>query len=311
MKNFLLLLFGILLPGLIWGQVKVANATKGIIQVEGISIPSRVVKDVNLAVKNEVVAMEVFYYEGLEKRGPVKIFRQVEKGQVIIRDFSPNSDLADKFNQAKTESAITTDFYLGRTVFAGDWWSEVTVTPENKLQDYSIFVPADPFRGLALKPNQKSEKSVTLKTGEIIFPVFLAAENDATKTGVSFSWALVNKIVTEGQTAFEFLPEDIMKANSGEVIKKTLVSKLPFDFIISEGASRGTVIPANYPQKLELYLGWNIIPIQYKDNKGLPTQAILILLVNDLRRSLLARSRGGADQVSVSRDNIVVTNYSR
>lgn len=315
MKKVVILLFGVLLPSLIWGQVEVANATSGIIEVDGISIPARARKDVNLTVKDGVASLSVIYFEGLNKRGPITIFKQVDRGRIVLRDFEANQGLADRFNLAEAETSQSVSYEVhpqNRIIATDGWWSEVTVTPENKLEDYSIFVPADPFRGLALKPGQTSSKSVTLKTGEIIFPVFLAAEEDgATQTGVSFSWALVNKIITEGQETFEFKPEDIMQANSGKTVRKTIVSKLPFDFIISEGAARGTVIPANYPHKLEFYLGWNIIPIQYKDEKGLPTQAILILLVNDLRKPLLARSRGSVDQISVNRENIVVTNYSR
>lgn len=315
MKKVVILLFGVLLPSLIWGQVEVANATSSIVEVDGISIPSRARKDVNLTVKDGVASLSVVYFEGLNKRGPVTIFKPVDRGRIVLRDFETNQGLADRFNSAEIETnqGVGYEVYPQNRISTTDgWWSEVTVTPENKLEDYSIFVPADPFRGLALKPGQASSKSVTLKTGEIIFPVFLAAEEDgATQTGVSFSWALVNKIITEGQKTFEFKPEDIMQANSGKTVRKTIVSKLPFDFIISEGAARGTVIPANYPHKLEFYLGWNIIPIQYKDEKGLPTQAILILLVNDLRKPLLARSRGSVDQISVNRENIVVTNYSR
>ncbi len=316
-----ILLLGILFPVCLWAQkqtVRVANATSSLIVVEGNSIPGRQWQDLSIPVSDGLATLNVAYYEGLERKGPIELQRYLENGRVVIRDFAPVSEMraprrrADMDAPAAATMPETLQQPLQSLHAGADWWGTVTVHPQNKLEGQSIFVPVPPFRGLALKPGQTSEKSITLRTGEILFPVFLAAENEEdSKTGIQFSWALVQKIVTENQETFEFLPTDIMMANNGKIVRKSLISRLPFDFIIAEGKSRGTVIPANYPVRLELYLGWNIIPIQYKDNTGLPTQAILILLVNDLRKPLTARGRGSADQVSVNRDNIVITNYSR
>ena len=295
-------------------SVRVANATSGLITVNGTSVGSRVSTDINLSVNDGIASFEVYYYEGQEKKGPVNLNRSVRNGQIIIRDFSPEDASSRRSTASDSESAQPEVPPQSSYTTTGDWWSHVTVKPVNKLEKYSIFVPADPFRGLALRPGQASEKSITIKTGEILFPVFLAfddSQEEQTRTGINYSWALVNKIITEGQKTFEFLPQDIMEANSGRVTRKNIISRLPFDFIISQGAAQGTVIPANTPRRLELYVGWNIIPIQYKDASGLPTQAILILLVNDLRTPLMARGRTGSDQITVKRDNIVVTNYSR
>ena len=292
--------------------VKVANATNDLIIVNGTSIGSRVSTNLSLPIENQTASFEVYYYEGQEKKGPVTLTRSVRNGQIVIRDFS--SDDVSRRLTANDSEPVKAEQPQSSYTATGDWWSYVTVTPVNKLDQYSIFVPADPFRGLALRPGQASEKSIKIKTGEILFPVFLAIDDmkdGQTKTGINYSWALVNKIITEGQETFEFLAQDIMEANNGKLIRKNIISKLPFDFIISQGAAQGTVIPANTPRKLELYIGWNIIPIQYKDASGLPTQAILILLVNDLRTPLMARGRTGSDQITVRRDNIVVTNYSR
>ena len=323
MKRIVLffLVLGISFPMGLWAQtqtVEVANATDNKIEIGGVVIKSRAVKEFSLPVVDDVVSFQASYYEGLELKGPVTLVRQVNRGRVVLRDFDPGNNVAKPAGLSTSNRVSTANTYTPppQTAYtepsSSSWWSTVNVTPQNKLKCYSIFVPTDPFRGLALKSGQTSAKSATLRTGEIVFPVFLTVENDSTgNLGIKFSWALVNKIVTEGQSVFEFKPEDIMKANAGETIKKTIVSKLAFDFIISEGASRGEVIPSNSPTKLELYVGWNILPIQYKDAQGLPTQAILILLVNDLRKPLMARGKGSVDQISVDRDNIVITNFAR
>lgn len=323
-KLIFLLICGVVFPLSLLAQkqtVQVANATNSIMKVNGINVPSKEIVGVSMDVSDGVASFQVNeYFVGQEKVGPVSLTRPIERGnRITIRDLSTDGEQrtsrrsnANEATMPETQSMPAIDYTGMKDVASGDWWAYVTVSPKNSLEGYSIFVPSEPFRGLALKAGQASEKQITLKTGEILFPVFLVAEKDGeTKTGINFSWALVNKIITEGQTEFEFKAEDIMQANSGKEIKKILVSKLPFDFIIAEGASRGTVIPANAPTKLELYLGWNILPIQYKDAAGLPTQAILILLVNDLRRPMMARGKAGVDQITVNRDNIVITNFSR
>lgn len=324
-KLIFLLICGIVFPLSLLAQkqsIQVANATNSIMKVNGISVPAREIVSVSMDVADGVASFKVDeYWAGQERLGPVTMTRSVERGnRITIRDFSVEgnqraSNRRSTVNEAimpPVQSVPAVDYAGMKDIASGDWWAYVTVTPKNSLEGYSIFIPSEPFRGLSLKAGQASGKSITLKTGEILFPVFLVAEEDgSTKTGINYSWALVNKIITEGQEEFEFKAGDIMQANSGKEIRKTLVSKLPFDFIIAEGASRGTVIPANYPTKLELYVGWNILPIQYKDAAGLPTQAILILLVNELRKPMMARGRAGSDQITVNRDNIVITNFGR
>ena len=298
--------------------VSVANATQNLVVINGISIKSRAVKEVALPVQDGQTTFEAVYYEGLDKKGPIQITRNVEKGRVIIKDFSASEKARTKTTASSEEIAtvkttINPDLSNNQaSLNSGEWWSYVTVSPKNSLKDFRIFVPAEPFKGLALRPGQKSAKTVSLRTGKIVFPVYLATEGDsASNLEVRYSWGMVDKIITEGETNFEFRAEDIMRANSGDIIKKVVVSKLPFDFMIAEGKSKGEVIAAGYPKKLELYVGWNILPIQYKDKNGLPTQAVLILLVNDLKRPLMARSKTNVDQISVDRDNVVITNMSR
>ncbi len=315
-KTFFFLLLGLLYfnHNLQAQAMRVANETKTLLIINNISIGSGVSAHIELPVSNGNTTFEAYYYEGQNKKGPVAMTRMVRNNQIIIRSLAPTEPGYRSKTTVATEPVDAEETTANsQYTSSSDWWASVNVTPINMLEKYSIFVPADPFKGLALKPGQKSAKSITLQTGEILFPVFLAMDDMSgeTATGINFSWALVNKIVTEGQETFEFLPQDIMKANNGRIVKKVLISRLPFDFIISEGASQGTVIPSNSPSRLELFVGWNIIPIQYKDDYGLPTQAILVLLVNDLRKPIMARGRTKSDQIMIKKENIVITNYAR
>lgn len=322
MKKSTIVLLAVLFAMSSWAQtnVKVANGTKDLVVVNGVNIPSRNVKEVSLPVSNNTASFEVVYYEGLVKKGPITLTREVNKNRIEIRDFTssgtaPASSASGR--QLKTENASNPN--LGTSPIpaannasnAADWWATVNVKPKNSLKGQSLFVPSDPFKGLALKPGQESKKTATLKTGTIVFPVFLASNDSTGKSGNQFAWALVNKIITESQTTFEFMPQDIMQANAGAIVKKTIISKLPSPFIISDGKSRGIVISPDVPQRLELYVGWNIVPIQYKDANGFPTEAILILLVDNHSRALMAKAKNKADEISVVPSNVVITNLGR
>ena len=321
MKKIVLffLFFGIMFPMSSWAQtnVAVANATKDLVVINGVNLPSRSVKIVSLPVSNNSASFEVVYYEGLTKKGPITLTRSVNRNRIEIHDLNSVEVMPSKRSKIEntttaTSSSQTSPIQPTNTSYSGssDWWASMKVRPQNKLRNQSIFVPSEPFKGLALKPGQISVRTAKLQTGTIVFPVFLAS-NDSTRSGEQFAWALVNKIVTEGDTTFEFLPEDIMKANSGDIVKKIIVSKLQNPFIISGGKSRGTVIATDSPQKLELYVGWNILPIQYKDQNGFPTEAILILLVDNRSRALMAREKNKTDIISVVPGNVVVTSLGR
>ncbi|MFA6514017.1 MAG: hypothetical protein WCT50_01835 [Patescibacteria group bacterium] len=312
------LFFGILFQMSSWAQtnIKVANGTKELVVVNGVNIPSRNLKEVSLPVSNNTASFEVVYYEGLVKKGPITLTREVNKNRIEIRDFTQNGTPSTSGKQRNESTGganlATSPIPAANNVAnASNWWAEVDVKPKNSLKGQSLFVPSDPFKGLALRPGQESKRTATLKTGTIVFPVFLASNDSTGKAGNQFAWALVNKIITEGQTTFEFMPQDIMQANAGAIVKKTIISKLPSPFIISDGKSRGIVISPNVPQRLELYVGWNIVPIQYKDANGFPTEAILILLVDSHSRALMAKAKNKADEISVVPSNVVITNLGR
>jgi len=307
------------LPMAVLGQrqmvmVGVGNNTSSIIEVDGTEIASRALKNVNLTVTEGVAHFSIRYYDRNRVLvGPINLTRPVVNGRIRIDNFEKTlrgSESRRTSTEGTQESAIQTQPLMPtQTHQSRDFWAQVNVKPQNKLEGFSIFIPVDPFRGLALRSGQVSERVVTLKTGEIIFPVFLVAEdNTDTPTGVKYSWAIVNKIVTEGQESFLITPQDVMKTNTGGIVRKRMISKLNFEFIISEGASKGIVVSPQRPQRMEFYVGWNIIPIQYKDQNGFPTQAILILLINNVPGNLFARGRSSSDDIAVTRENIVITN---
>ncbi len=319
------LLLGILFPMSSWAQkqnVLVANATAKKILIDEQIINPRASKELSIVVKGGVGQFSLAYYDGLVLKESVNLARRVTKGRIVLKDFDPaNNDQPDasSADEETTQSkGATADF--GGTAISGnqaqspdDWWSYATVKPKNGLKGQSLFVPSEPFRGLALASGQQSGRSATLKTGEIMFPALLMEEKEdaSTKNGINYTWAIVDKIIVEGQDVLEIKPENIMKANDGKLTKKVIVSKLGFPFIIAEGASSGKVVSDNVPTRLDLYIGWNILPIQYKGPDGLPVQAILILLVDDSNKPLMTSSKSKEQNISISRNDITIMDFKR
>ncbi len=308
-----------------WAQkqnVLVANATAKKILIDEQIINPRASKELSIVVKGGVGQFSLAYYDGLVLKESVNLARRVTKGRIVLKDFDPaNNDQPDasSADEETTQSkGATADF--GGTAISGnqaqspdDWWSYATVKPKNGLKGQSLFVPSEPFRGLALASGQQSGRSATLKTGEIMFPALLMEEKEdaSTKNGINYTWAIVDKIIVEGQDVLEIKPENIMKANDGKLTKKVIVSKLGFPFIIAEGASSGKVVSDNVPTRLDLYIGWNILPIQYKGPDGLPVQAILILLVDDSNKPLMTSSKSKEQNISISRNDITIMDFKR
>lgn len=318
------LLLGILFPVSSWAQkqnVLVANATAKKILIDDQIINPRASKELSITVKGNVGQFTLAYYDGLVLKESVNLARRVTKGRIVLKDFDPtNNDQPDASvadEEVSQSKGATADF--GGTAISGnqaqspdDWWSYATVKPKNGLKGQSLFVPSEPFRGLALASGQQSSRSATLKTGEIMFPALLMEEKEdaSTKNGINYTWAIVDKIIVEGQDVLEIKPENIMKANDGKLTKKVIVSKLGFPFIIAEGASSGKVVSDNIPTRLDLYVGWNILPIQYKGPDGLPVQAILILLIDDSNKPLMTGSKK-EQNISVSRNDITIMDFKR
>jgi hypothetical protein len=325
MKKFILffLVLGVLIPLSSWAQkqsVMVANATENKVEIGGVIIKSRAIKELSLPVTNNVASITLSYYEGLELKGPVTLTRSVNRNRVVLRDFDPANNTAASSEDAPSasnkatfsEKPYTPD--VTNTPASSSWWANVTVKLKNGLKKQTLFVPVAPFAGLSLASGDISEKPATLNTGPIIFPVKLMSEDSVkTKTGMRYTWGIVDKIVVEGDDILEIRPDDILNANEGETMVKFIVSNLGSRFIISEGESTGTVVPDRVPTKVKLYVGWNIIPIQFLDANNLPTQATLILLVDKTSRSLIAGDKNKLKNgnISVETKNIMITNHVR
>jgi len=304
-KMFLMLAVIIMLtPAITWAQARVQNRTTSKVVIshggqEYVANPSQTIL-CNSFPANGPVTFEAWHYQSFNKIPLGQLTREVKSGKMILDQLDQKSLMAESTKKDTLEKPLVT---VKET--SGDWWSTTTVKPVNK-SSHRFMVPAHPFRGLALRPGQSSDKSVTLKTGEYVFPVYYDADPDSSSTGRNYKWIVMDKIITEGQDQVVFADKDFTQIQSGKMIRKPLKNNLPIDFFVVGGINQGRVISAKAYAKLDFTVGWNIIPVQYKDPDGLPVQAILLLMVNDIRRPMTATEKGGHRDLSIERDNIII-----
>ncbi len=316
----LLLIVSIIFAGNLQAQVRFANRTNEKITITSVNNVDKVIVNprstsfVHFLSSSGKVEFQLGHYVGLNEKQLGIASRQAENGRVTISSLELNEDVEPDKEEDKKESSeekINTfssfdSSKSGSQASRGDWWSETNLRPHN-ASSFRITVLDHPFKGLALAPEQTSSRSITLKTGEYIFPVYFDPEVDSLSTGRQYRWAVVSKIVVEGQDTLKITDYDLMQVSSGEQIRKSVRNNLNVDFLIVHGENAGKVIPANNMSVLNLRVGWNVIPVQYKNQSGLPVQAVLLLMANNLRSPLIADRRSEASLVSIEPENLIIT----
>lgn len=285
-------------------QVEVVNATGALLVVNTVSIPHRQALPVSVSTNGDVAQLEVSYYEGLEAK-KAQIYRKIDRGRVIVRDLKDSKGLAEDFRRRKVSASASgpTASPTASLGGAGSWATTVSLGAKNISDEYSIFIPLGPFRGLALAPGTRSSRKGTLPTGPVSFPIKMITDPQKSATGISTSWGIFNGIITETDSVVAISDKSISQANSGRVIKKKIISSLDTPVQIAEGASLGTVIEKGRAQVIKLYLGWNIIPVQFLSG-GNPSQGDLIIMVSESPRPLVIQE-GQVEGPSLNKVSII------
>jgi hypothetical protein len=313
MKTKIQILIGIMImmPVLAFSQARVTNngnekvgfssidATKSTVIAAGSTV------FISWLPQNGAVTYKLTTYNGNQPGSTQEFTGTVADGHLFVGQGSTGNVSRRQAVSQPAVSNKTASTPIGTTAADNsDFWAKTTLILTN-LSDWRINILGQPFEGAALKSKQTSQKSVTLKTGEYVFPVYYDSEKDSTSTGRQYKWAVVDKIVVEGQDTFKIRNEDLQEMAIGAVIKRSLRNNLPIDFLIMAGPNRGKVIAAKTSSdKLTLNVGWNVIPVQYKDDNGLPVQAVLLLMVSETAR--LSAGEKSGKEVTIERNNIIV-----
>jgi hypothetical protein len=319
MKKIIIVLLFSVFSLSVFSQVRVFNTTNYDATIssdnglEMVIIKSKKSSFVHFLPSEGICEFKLGRYEGLDHVVIGQAKRKVEKGKIILEDFSLKSDLDKKKAETEEKSEKEEEkkeirkFSSSKSFSSIDnFWAKTTVVPKNE-SSVRILVLAPPFKGLALEEDQHSEKKVSLSTGEYTFPVYYDPEPDSISTGRKFRWAVVSQIVVENQDTFRITNHDLREVSSGVRIEKMVKNNLPIDFLIVAGENRGRVIPANNVYKLNMRVGWNVIPVQYLNENNLPVQAVLLLMANDLKKPLFADRKSGENTTSIEPENLILT----
>jgi hypothetical protein len=246
---------------------------------------------------NGDIKVSLGQFSGVASEGRLIVNSGTAQKQAIS---SVNSSVASPVNK-KSVSSVTV------SVKSGSSDVPTAVLSVTDSTSFRINIPSGPFAGVSLKAGQTSGKTHEVNLGDCTFPLFYDSEPDSTSSGLFYKWAVVSKIIVEGQTSLIIRDKDLKEAFNEAIIKKSLKSNLPFNFLITDEMNSGVVVAANSTSaKLSLHPGWNFMTIQYKDENGWPTQAVLILLVSESDR-LSAGKKTGGEILSIERENIIFT----
>lgn len=318
MKLILVLIFMSLGISQVFSQARIFNSTSYDATIsspnglEMVIVKSKKASFVHFLPSEGIAEFKLGRYEGLNHVSLGNAKRQVQKGKIALSDFQLNPDLnekkAEKEAEKKFEAVSATQVSSKTKVYSAsdNFWAKTEVIPKNE-SSVRILVLGEPFKGLALESEQYSQKKVLLNTGKYTFPVYYDPEPDSVSTGRKFRWAVVSKIVVEEQDTFKITDYDLREVSTGTAIEKVVKNNLPIDFLIVSGRNNGKVIPANSIYKLEMQVGWNVIPVQYLNEQNLPVQAVLLLMANNLKRPLFADKKNGDNITSIEPDNLILT----
>lgn len=141
-----------------------------------------------------------------------------------------------------------------------------------------------PFTGLCLKAEQTGDREYTVPTGNIQACFSFDNDPDSTATGKNRKWAVLDKSVPEGTTLFEITDENLVFSNTGIPVSKKLENTTSRGFLIVNDDFRNgdyqikTVTPKS-TQKIDFFLGWNVMALQFKGDDDLIHQTVIMFLV--------------------------------
>lgn len=161
--------------------------------------------------------------------------------------------------------------------------------------------------GLCLKTKKTSKTKVTSPTGPIQAAIGYDTDPDEKATGANQKWAVLYKSISEGLDTLKIYNENLVLVNTGIQVEKVLNNRTNLGYLIinspqiasSAKSDVDKTIAPSSSRKIKFYLGWNVMVVQYKDEDGLPRQAVLLFMVTKDQKSVnLTKKSGGGDSIS-------------
>ena len=324
---FFVLLLGFFGAQQAWAQARIFNSTNEKLVVSDLNGLTEVVinpKSSAIATflpSDGVAKFNLARYEGFNKVSIGEATRLSRKGRIALENLSLNDGSASAVDGAKTESQVETVRQFGYAgTSTGSTRSAIQdrpgVVPESGLilsnqSSYRMVVRDGIFKGSALASKQISQNTRRVPTGNLTFSIYFDPEEDSISSGRNHRWAVINKIIVEGQDTLHINDSDLPQISSGEEVEKIVKNEFDINFQIgSSGENHGKVIPAKSRKvtRLKLQVGFNYVSVDYLTKEGLPVRATLLLMVNNLKEPIIINRRSDSDLDSVDPSQIVFSN---
>jgi len=309
-----------------WAQARVFNGTSEKLVVSDLKGLTEVVINARGSAvatflpSDGVAKFNLSRYEGFNKVNIGEATRVAKNGKIAIKDLSLDDGSAVEDEKPRTILGLKKEsktFGSARTVDTGTARSEIQnrqgVVPASGMvlsnqSSYRLTALDGIFKGAALASGQVSRINRSVPTGKLTFSVYFDPEEDSISSGRNHRWAVINKIIVEGQDSLNITDTDLTQVSSGEEIKKAVKNNFNIDFLIVAGNNAGEVVPARKMTQLDLAIGWNYIPVEYMTKEGLPVRSILLLMVNASKKPIVINRRSDAELDSVNPNEIVFSN---
>ncbi|HBA36394.1 TPA: hypothetical protein DCZ15_00805 [Candidatus Falkowbacteria bacterium] len=244
-----------------------------------------------------------YYDNNLNRKDLGQVTREIVNGKLIINSYE--KVVGSAANVTNTVSVVSPT--INSDNLRSDCWSQVSITVKN-VSSYRFVALGEPFNKLSLRAGQSSNLPKILCTGEYIFSVKYNKETDDSSTGREYSWAVIDKIIAEGDSVIAISDWDLEEKKT-EKIKKVVRNEYSKDFLVMNGRNKGRVIAASSQTKLDMDVGWNVLCIQYKDIRDIPIQATILVLANESPRPLMMNQKKGVIS-SINPEGISLDNWS-
>lgn len=227
--------------------------------------------------------------------------KKTEKTQPVVE--KKEKPVEKKFvGLAKTKSELSPFINSSATFFVQNCCT-MTITGYSGL-----------LEGLCLKTKKTSKTKVTSPTGPIQSAIGYDTDPDNKVTGAKQKWAVLYKSITENLDTLKIYNENLVLVNTGVKITKPFNNYTDKGYLITTDgvkASGKTIAPRlkKKPyfssQKMEFYLGWNVLTFQYLDGTSKIRQVVLMFMVTKDQETVNLKEKTG-DGNSISEKDLKI-----
>jgi len=280
-----------LAPAITVAQGTVINTTSKVVTLKAIDGSSEATvnphKRANVSFASGSFSFNLFVYEGMNERSVGKVSKTLDKNgnfEIVNGDLYGIKPAASSKQETPPVSTLTYP----------DASSVKTNVPTTTIflsdsSDFTIECLDSKFAGVTLKPNQTSDNSYVLPTGQIEITFKHDVEKDSLAHGRKYRQSVYSGMISQGQKYLVIKNENLTEMG-GEAIKTFAKSLIPFKFVFTAGPWKGQALRyEDFTKKASLNEGFNSLAIQFVGPQGLKYQADIEVIVTKKDKPLIFR----------------------